>query len=86
MKEKIKAIIVDDLESMRVVLKKLLANFEQIEIIAEAADYDEAKLIIQEDKPDLLFLDIDPAEVERARRDFPVERDRKDSLYPSLLY
>ncbi len=34
----------------------------------------------------LLFSDIDPAEVERARRDFPVERDRKDSLYPSLLY
>ena len=32
MKEQIKALIVDDVESMRTVLKKLLTNFEQIEV------------------------------------------------------
>jgi two-component system LytT family response regulator len=59
MKESIKAVIVDDVESMRMVLKKLLSNFEQIQVVGEAADYDEAKNIIHEEKPDLLFLDID---------------------------
>jgi len=33
----------------------------------------------------LLFSDIDPGEVKRARSEFPVERDRKDALYHSLL-
>ena len=33
----------------------------------------------------LLFSDIDPGEVERTRRAFPVEKDRKDALYHSLL-
>ncbi len=59
MKEVIKAIIVDDVESMRLVLKKLLSNFERIQIIGEAADFEQARTMITEDKPDLLFLDID---------------------------
>jgi predicted amidohydrolase len=33
----------------------------------------------------LLFSDIDPGEVKRTRGRFPVERDRKDALYHSLL-
>jgi omega-amidase len=32
----------------------------------------------------LLFSDIDPGEVERAKKAFPVEKDRKDALYHSL--
>jgi two-component system LytT family response regulator len=59
MKEVIKAVIVDDVETMRVVLKRLLANFDKIEIVGEAADFEEARNIVQEEKPDLLFLDID---------------------------
>jgi omega-amidase len=33
----------------------------------------------------LLFSDIDPGEVERTKNAFPVEKDRKDALYHSLL-
>jgi predicted amidohydrolase len=33
----------------------------------------------------LLFSDINPGEVERAKKAFPVEKDRKDALYHSLL-
>jgi predicted amidohydrolase len=33
----------------------------------------------------LLFSDIDPGEVDRTRRSFPVEKDRRDALYHSLL-
>ncbi len=59
MKEIIKSIIVDDVDSMRVVLKKLLKNFERIEVIGEAADFEDALDLINEEKPDLIFLDID---------------------------
>ncbi len=33
----------------------------------------------------LLFSEIDPVEVENTRNSFPVEKDRRDSLYHSLL-
>lgn len=59
MKDIIKAVIVDDVESMRSVLKKLLSNFEKIQVVGEAADFDEARNTISEERPDLLFLDID---------------------------
>lgn len=59
MKDVIKAVIVDDVDSMRVVLKKLLGTFDKIQIVGEAADFEEARNIISEERPDLLFLDID---------------------------
>lgn len=59
MKDIIKAVIVDDVDSMRIVLKKLLGTFDKIQIIGEAADFEEARNIISEERPDLLFLDID---------------------------
>jgi len=37
------------------------------------------------DAEQLLFSDIDPGEVKRTRSGFPVEKDRKDALYHSLL-
>jgi predicted amidohydrolase len=37
------------------------------------------------DAEQLLFTEIDPAEVENTRHLFPVEKDRKDALYHSLL-
>lgn len=59
MKEIIKAILVDDVESMRLVLKKLLASFDKIEIVGEASQFEDAQDLIKEHRPDLLFLDID---------------------------
>jgi two-component system LytT family response regulator len=44
---------------MRIVLKKLLGTFDKIQIIGEAADFEEARNVISEERPDLLFLDID---------------------------
>ena len=34
---------------------------------------------------ELLYYEIDPLVAECARKDFPVENDRKDSLYVSLM-
>jgi two-component system LytT family response regulator len=53
-----KAIVVDDSRLARNELKRLLKDFEQIEIIGEAADASEAKQLIEEKSPDLIFLDI----------------------------
>jgi two-component system LytT family response regulator len=44
---------------MRVTLKKVLEGFPNIEIIGEASDYESAKNLINDTKPDLVFLDID---------------------------
>lgn len=37
------------------------------------------------DAEQLLFSDLDPEDVEKLRTDFPIENDRRDKLYHSLL-
>ncbi len=58
-KDTIKSVVVDDVDMMRATLKKVLDGFPNIEIIGEASDYESAKNLINETKPDLVFLDID---------------------------
>lgn len=53
-----KAIIIDDERLARNELKKLLSEFAQIEIVAEAANANEGIEKIELHNPDLLFLDI----------------------------
>jgi len=52
------AIIVDDERLARNELKRLLENFPNIQIVAEASNTDEATSLIEELQPDVLFLDI----------------------------
>jgi len=54
----IKAILIDDERLARNELKKLLADFPEIEVIAEAANADEGIERIENFNPDLIFLDI----------------------------
>lgn len=53
-----KALIVDDERLARNELKRLLENFPKINIVGEAANADEAVILIDQLHPDLLFLDI----------------------------
>ena len=53
-----KALIIDDERLARNELKKLLADFSEIEIIGEAANADEGIEKIDSLVPDLIFLDI----------------------------
>ncbi|MEM9052859.1 MAG: LytTR family DNA-binding domain-containing protein [Bacteroidota bacterium] len=53
-----KTILVDDERLARKELSNLLANHENIEIIGEAQNADEAKQLIEEHNPELIFLDI----------------------------
>lgn len=53
-----KAIIIDDERLARNELKRLLENFPTIEVIAEAANTEEAAELLETLQPDVLFLDI----------------------------
>ncbi len=53
-----KALIVDDTRLARQELQFLLKNHKQVEVIGEAENADEAQKMIEELKPDLVFLDI----------------------------
>ncbi len=53
-----KALIIDDERLARNELKRLLENFPKVNIVGEASNADEAMVLIEELKPDLLFLDI----------------------------
>ncbi len=58
MMKMIRTIIIDDERSARLELKRILSVFPDIQIIGEAANADEAELIINELIPDLIFLDV----------------------------
>lgn len=58
MKKTYKAVIVDDEKLARQDLLSLLKDFPEIEVIAEAANAEEAKAIVSELEPEIIFLDI----------------------------
>jgi two-component system, LytTR family, response regulator len=53
-----KTIIIDDERLARNELKRLLEDFPKINVVAEAANAEEALALIEEHNPDLIFLDI----------------------------
>jgi two-component system LytT family response regulator len=57
-RQKIKALIVDDERPARENLKRMLANNPRVELIGEARNGEEAVEKIENEKPDLVFLDI----------------------------
>jgi two-component system, LytTR family, response regulator len=56
--KKIRAVIVDDEELARQVLREFLSSHNEVEIAAECANGFEAVKAVSEQKPDLVFLDI----------------------------
>ncbi len=61
--KKIQVIIVDDERTARDEVKRLLDNYADFEVVAEAKNADEAKALIELKHPDLLFLDIQMPEI-----------------------
>jgi two-component system LytT family response regulator len=55
---KIRAVIVDDEELSRVLIKDYLSEYPDIEIVAECSNGFEAVRVVNDLEPDLLFLDI----------------------------
>jgi two-component system LytT family response regulator len=56
---RVRALIVDDEELGRRVLRTLLASEEDVEVVGEAASASEARRKIAEQRPDLVFMDIE---------------------------
>ncbi len=55
---RLKTIIVDDTKLVRNELKSLLNDYEDIDVVGEAESVDEAIQLINTQKPDVIFLDI----------------------------
>ena len=53
-----KTVIIDDERLAREEVKRALKGYPEFEVIGEASHVDEAKILIEELKPDILFLDI----------------------------
>jgi chemotaxis response regulator CheB len=70
---KIRAVIVDDEDLSRQMLREFLSQHPEIEIAAECANGFEAVKAVTQLKPDLLFLDIHEAKRLRGPR---TDRDR----------
>ena len=58
MSDKIRAIVIDDEKLAREITKGYLAKHQEIEIVAECSNGFDAIKKINEEKPDLIFLDI----------------------------
>ncbi|MFZ0582316.1 MAG: response regulator, partial [Candidatus Acidiferrales bacterium] len=56
--KKIRAVVVDDEQLARQVLREFMGSHPEIELIAECANGFEAVKTVAEQKPDLMFLDI----------------------------
>ena len=53
-----KTIIIDDERLAREEVKRALSNYPEFEVLGEAANVDEAIVLIEKEGPDLIFLDI----------------------------
>jgi len=53
-----KALIIDDSQLARQELKHLLKSFDQVQVLGEAENAEQALQLIEETQPELIFLDI----------------------------
>jgi two-component system LytT family response regulator len=53
-----KTIIIDDERLAREEVKRALSNYSEFEVLGEAANVDDAIILIDKEQPDLIFLDI----------------------------
>jgi sigma-B regulation protein RsbU (phosphoserine phosphatase) len=59
----IRAVLVDDEPPARVRMRQLLDAVGDVSVVGEAGNADEARIVIQRTRPDLLFLDVEMPEV-----------------------
>ncbi len=79
---RLRAIVVDDEMLARQIIRELLANDSEVEIVAECVNGREAVEAIQTHKPDLLFLDIQMPEV----AGFEVLEALKGERLPGVIF
>jgi DNA-binding LytR/AlgR family response regulator len=81
--EKITAVIVDDEPEARELMKSLLSDFSDVEVVAANENVDKALISITNLKPDLLFLDIDMP----GKNGFDLLHELKSfALHPTIIF
>jgi two-component system LytT family response regulator len=64
MREKLRVVVADDERPARSVLISMLATFDDVSVVGEAADGAEAVEIIERERPDLALLDLQMPEID----------------------
>jgi two-component system, LytTR family, response regulator len=82
MPDKIRTLIIDDEELARERLRSLLARESRIEIVGEAGDGKAAVALIENEKPDLVFLDVQMPEM----NGFEVLASIEDEARPNVVF
>ena len=78
----IRAMIVDDEPLARARIRGLLARQPDLRLVAECADGAAAREAIEADRPEVVFLDIEMAEVSERRQVRPSSSSRRTSGMP----
>lgn len=77
-----KALIIDDERLARNELRRLLENFPKIEIVGEAANAAEAIKMVEDLRPDLLFLDIQMP----GKNGFELLESLEEDITPEVIF
>jgi len=82
MQKKIRAVLVDDESLARRLLRHMLRDDPDVEVIAECANGRDAVAIIQKERPDLVFLDVQMPEMDG----FSVLDQLADEYLPKIVF
>lgn len=80
---KLNTIIVDDESHCRSLLKQMLAERSEINIMASCADVDQAIAMLKQETPDLILLDIQMPEKDGF---YLIEYLKENDLYPTIIF
>jgi DNA-binding NarL/FixJ family response regulator len=71
-------LLVDDHEQIREALRKLLAAYENVEVVAEARDGEEAIIRVASCQPDVILMDINMPRMNGIQATTIIKKSRKD--------
>jgi|SRR5689334_4821969 len=81
---KCRILLVDDHERMREALRQLLASYDDVEVIAEATDGEEAIIRVASCQPDMILMDINMPRMNGVQATAIIKKSRRDTVIIGL--
>ena len=81
---KCRLLLVDDHDRVREALRKLLASYDDIEVIAEARDGEEAIIRVASCQPEIILMDINMPRMNGIQATTIIKKSRKDTAIIGL--